>query len=241
MILDNVLFLAAYTSRSQAYAQAMRHAGLYPSHVVLFGAEGSGQPGQMREGFNAVEIGELFVPDFSEPLIDTVKKYEGSSIISLPASNIKDPTLYEEIARFHPRLVIYSGYGGQIVGKDILNIGAPFLHMHSGWLPNYRGSTTIYYSILKEGWCGVSAILLSSEIDTGVIVKRRKYPQPQFGLDIDHVYDGAMRADLLLSTLKEWSQHGEFRDVVKQTLEEGIEYYVIHPVLKHLAILSLKP
>ena len=34
-----------------------------------------------------------------------------------------------------PRLVIYSGWGGQIVSAALLDSGAPFLHLHSGWLP----------------------------------------------------------------------------------------------------------
>ncbi|MEK9132850.1 MAG: formyltransferase family protein [Patescibacteria group bacterium] len=145
----------------------------------------------------------------------------------------------DQIIKAQPKLIIYSGYGGQIVGKKILDTKIPVLHVHGGFLPYYKGSTTIYYSLLKDHECGASAILLSSRIDSGVIVKRKKYPAPKSGTDIDYVYDNEIRADLLVTVLEEWQKHGDFSEKIKQDENGGTMYYVIHPVLKHLAILSL--
>lgn len=40
----------------------------------------------------------------------------------------------------------------QIVKAPLLLSWAfPLLHIHSGWLPDYRGSTTSYYSLLERG------------------------------------------------------------------------------------------
>lgn len=154
--------------------------------------------------------------------------------------NVNDNFVYEQIIKYQPKLIIYSGYGGQIVGKKILQTNIPVLHIHGGWLPDYRGSTTIYYSLLKEHSCGASAILLSSKIDGGFIIKRRKYPAPKPGTDIDYIYDNEIRANLLIEVLSEWQAGGGFSGLIKQDENSGIMYYVIHPVLKHLAILSLK-
>ena len=62
-------------------------------------------------------------------------------------------------------------------------------------MPEYRGSTTVYYGLLNDGNCGVTAILLKPEIDNGDIVARKSTAPPS-SVDIDHLYDNAIRADL---------------------------------------------
>ena len=100
-----------------------------------------------------------------------------------------------------------------MVPEEMLGLGIPFLHIHSGWLPEYRGSTTVYYSLLNDGDCGVTAILLKPEIDNGDIVARKKYPAPAYGVDIDHLYDNAIRADLLSEVLAELDEKPRVRGV----------------------------
>lgn len=143
------------------------------------------------------------------------------------------------LKRLHPRLIIFAGLPGEIVSDKLLAVG-PWLHVHGGWLPTYRGSTILYYSILKEGRCGASAILLSSQLDEGVIVKRRHYPKPRRGEDTDYNYDNTMRADLLVRVLKEYQRDGGFRKTLKNDSSRGMMYYIIHPVLKHKARLSIE-
>lgn len=238
MILDGVLFLASHTARSKCYAQALRQAGLFPGRVIIFGDDGAKRPGQGSGSGKTLPIEGIFLPDLNESLSRTVESF-GCVPKRIAATSVNDPAVYEAVAAVYPRLIIYSGYGGEIVGKKILDMGIPFLHMHSGWLPDYRGSTTLYFNILKEKRCGVSAILLKPEIDMGSIVMRAHYDPPRAGSDIDYLYDGAIRADLLVRTLSLWQQQGGFSEAVIQNASEGAIYYVIHPVLKHLAILSL--
>ena len=217
MILDKVLFLSAYSERSLAYANAMLSKNVMPACTLLFGKEKANHLGKL----------ENVVSDFD------------SKIVNIEADDVNDDSVFREIIKYKPKLIIYSGYGGQIVGKNILQTNIPVLHIHGGWLPDYRGSTTIYYSLLKEHRCGASAILLSSKIDSGIIVKRKKYPAPKRGTDIDYVYDNEIRADLLIEVLAEWNEQKGFAQAIKQDDNEGVMYYVIHPVLKHVAILSL--
>jgi len=222
MKLDKVLFLAAYTPRSQAYAQALSSADLHPAHAIFFGKRNVKKPGQANVNSEGIE--------------ETARK-NGWDGIKIEEDDVNSAAILENIKRIGPDVVIYSGYGGQIVGKDLLNTGIQFLHMHAGWLPDYRGSTTLYYSLLKESACGVSAIFMSDRIDEGAIAARKKYPAPPAGIDIDYVYDGMIRADMLVIVLKEYAKTGSFKKLTDQH-GGGTEYYVMHPVLKHIAILS---
>ena len=115
-----------------------------------------------------------------------------------------------------------------------------FLHFHSGYLPKYRGSTTIYYSILNNEKCGVTAILLNEKIDMGKIVGKKTYEKPLFGDDIDYLFDSSIRADLMIDVLTNYINNGFFSNTETQESTSGETYFVIHPLLKHFSILSLK-
>jgi methionyl-tRNA formyltransferase len=78
---------------------------------------------------------------------------------------------------------------------------------------------------------------LRKEIDTGPIIARKKYPPPPPEVDPDYVYDSAIRSDLLIDVLQEHSRHNKFDNLLNQPLV-GNNYYVIHPVLKHIALLK---
>ena len=113
------------------------------------------------------------------------------------------------------------------------------MHFHSGWLPEYQGSTTIYYCILQERRCGVTALLLDEGIDTGPVIARQHYPMPPADLDVDFIYDNAIRADLMVRVIRAFAEEKVLLGLEPQTTS-GHTYFKIHPVLKHLAILSLQ-
>ena len=233
MILPGVLFLAADTSRSRAYAQAMATSGLVPADVLRYGPAAAArkppQPASLPAG--------LFTPDLGEPLEETTAVWRTEQI---PEHDVNDAAVRERIAALGPHLVIFSGTGGQIVSPELLNLGASFLHVHSGWLPADRGSTTLYYSLLRDGSCAASALILDEGIDTGTVIERRRYPPPPPDTDIDHLYDGAIRADLLVRVLARFAETGALPAGTPQTAADGTTFYRIHPVLKHVAILSLE-
>lgn len=240
MNLANVLFLAANTARSQAYAQALENSGITIGTCVIFDSDVDGLLGKpVAELGQNHENSNIFMPDLSIPLEDSCGRISGD-VRKIAAGNINDPSIFDVVdaARHHLKLIIFSGFGGQIVKSDLLRRGPSFLHIHSGWLPEYRGSTTIYYSILNERQCGVSAILLTPKIDQGPILERRWYPLPPPG-DIDYLYDNAIRADCLVNFLRH-RLNNPGGDVIEQSSDEGSTYYVIHPVLKNVALLSLE-
>lgn len=239
MKLDGILFLAAFTARSQAYAQALAHRGLDPEHVLTFGPESLDSRRKVATASSASKGSEIFFPNHDDTLLATCQK-RGWNPKHVREKDVNDPAIAEQFLELKPKAVIFSGYDAQIVKPSLLGLGIPIIHCHSGWLPDYRGSTTIYYSILQERGCAVTAFLLDDGIDTGPILARRRYPPPPRGIDIDSLYDNALRADLLGRLMIEYASTGKLPEAADQEESAGSEYYIIHPVLKHLSILSLE-
>lgn len=241
-MLDDVLLLAADTSRSRVYAQALRQAGLLPRCALLLenrtGTSLPGQSGAAQErqypGLDWMRYGY----DLSAPLHDTLAG-GGVEVAALATHDINSDQAVAEIGARPQSVVIYSGYGGVLVGAALLGLGKRFLHVHGGYLPDYKGSTTNYYSLLAEGSMGASAIFLTAEIDCGPVLLRRKFPAPPERNGIDHLYDSAARAEVLVQALAAYARNGEWPSNLPVNVG-GQTYYVIHPVLKHLAILAGK-
>lgn len=240
MILKHTLFISGFTARGQAYAQRMVLHGYMPEYTILFGPEKAILPGQIDKMQRLIRsYGDLFLPDLSIPLSKTIHN-EKWPCRYLETDNINSSLMHSAIKELSPELIIYSGYGSQIVKSELLDLNIPFLHIHSGWLPEYKGSTTLYYSWINEQICGVSAIYLVKEIDNGPILLKKKYPPPPEGIDPDYIYDSAIRADVLIDVLSLYVKGNRIPDGDAQD-DTGSVYYVIHPVLKHLARLNRLP
>ena len=151
--------------------------------------------------------------------------------------NINDEEVINYLKGRKEKIIITSLYGGQILRKDILSINKDFLHIHSGRLPDYRGSTTVYYSILNERKCFATALILNQEIDGGQYIKIKEFDSPNNKKLIDHIYDPSIRADTLVDVLLDYKKKGYF-DLKNQSIKNAETYYIIHPVLKHISILA---
>ncbi|MCW5619888.1 MAG: hypothetical protein KIS79_02110 [Burkholderiales bacterium] len=231
-MISRVVLLAGHTVRSRAYAQALAAAGIELAAVVIYGLPVA--PAAVCTAANARS--SVALPDPTISLDETCARARWP-VHHLPEGDLDAPALQALLAAQRPSLVIFSGYAGQIVGSRLLGMGTPFLHVHPGWLPDYRGSTTVYYSILEQHGCAASAFLLEKGIDTGPVLMRRRYPLPSLGMDVDGLYDPAIRADLLIRVLHD--MRAAAAQAQPQDMHAGHTYFVIHPVLKHLALLSL--
>ena len=124
--------------------------------------------------------------------------------------------------------------GGGILKKEILNCGSKFIHFHPGIVPEYRGSTCFYYSILNENNCGVTSFIMDENLDTGDVIYQKIFEKPSHEY-IDNVYDAHIRSESMLELFeKKLFNNKNF----KKQNEKGNTYFIIHPVLKHIAILS---
>jgi methionyl-tRNA formyltransferase len=240
MNLKDTILIAADTPRSNAYVQAIAQCNIKINGTILFGEDSSQKLGQTKNFPSKKNIETpYYVPDFSISLLHGLNNV-CDNIERITAAHVNDAIVERTITEFDPKLIIYSGYGSQLVGRRLLEKGIPFLHIHAGWLPEFRGSTTTYYHLLETERCGVSAILLANDIDTGPIIARKWFSKPPSGLNIDYLYDSAIRADLLADVLTYYGKNGRLPDAIEQNSEDGNTYYVIHPLLKHIAMLSIK-
>ena len=80
---------------------------------------------------------------------------------------------------------------------------------------------------------------LSQVIDQGPILHKQNFGVPKRIEKIDHFYDSAVRARVLVNTLIKLSGRGlEGAVMEEQQSADGDTYYIIHPVLKHIAIMK---
>jgi methionyl-tRNA formyltransferase len=229
-----VLLLCGHTARSVSYIQALSEANIKPDSIIIYGPQ-KDKPRSVRS-LSKVTEGELFSANLNLDVFQSLKQADWQYSLT-PTQSLSDPVLLALIEQADPDLIIYSGYGGQLVPGSLL-CDYPVLHIHSGWLPDYRGSTTLYYQIIDQNTCAASAIFLDEQIDTGGIVARKYYPIPLAGMDVDYLYDNMIRADLLVEVLKCWQVPVEQWKVTPQT-QDSLPYFIIHPLLKHLALLSV--
>ena len=234
-VLPDVLLLAGDTARSQAYVQTLAAHSLLPGYALLLGD--APPPPSAAEG-EPERLMDLLLPDLTIPVAHTLR-VANVPHTRLATRDVNAPEVCEAVRRRAPRLILFSGYSGQLIRSPLLELEVPLLHVHSGWLPDYRGSTTLYYSLLSERRCAATAIVLDAHIDTGPVVARKYYPAPPAGTDIDQCYDPAIRADLLREVLLRYQSTGVLPLESQQRHDQGSTFYVIHPVLKHVALLSL--
>jgi len=225
MKLREIGMLAIPNSRSTCYLQRLIENDYLPSFVIILQASQQMlTPGQRLEDLEGAFVQSLIENSIDYSIVSTI--------------NINSSEVVENLKKRHEKFFIYSGPGGAILKKEILNIGKKFLHIHPGRLPAFRGSTTIYYQILAESQCGVSAIILDEKIDTGPIIASENYPLPQ-NIDLDYEYDPMIRADLLIKVIDQFVKRGEF-SVKHQSQEAGETYYIMHPLLRHIVKMRLE-
>ncbi len=235
-----LLLLAGNIYRSRAYAQTIENLKLENIEIcaVFYGFDEKKCSDIETDNTSDIFLKreKLFIPNFNENPRDTFSN-NNWKYSSIDTSDANSQEVIDCISEYSPDIVIFAGYSGQILKSNHFKLPCQYLHMHPGNLPLERGSTTIYYSILNQRKCTVTSFFMSEEIDQGVNLLKSVYNHPLQNVNTDVYYDNIIRADCFGKTLvklgnkEEFDSHHEFHDE---------EYYVIHPVLKHLAILSLK-
>ena len=216
--------LAIDSSRTRAYLQAMIFDDLLPAYAVVLAGNRNSPT--------------IRVPYFDNttPSLELICRMDIPHLV-LDTDDINSSEVINALQVRQESVFVYSGLGGAILCKELLSTGKRFMHIHSGLLPRFRGSTTVYYSLLVQGKCGASAFFLDREIDNGPVIATQVYPAPADRTTIDYGYDPYIRSDLLMRVLKAYRTNGEFA-TSSQSEKDGETYHIIHPVLKHIAILA---
>ena len=224
MNLNKIGMILADTSRSEYYLKALIKNKLIPNYVLI-----------LLNLSNTIIAGQKKIT--SKKKIINLLKSANINYETTINDNINSNDVIKLIKNRSEKVFIFSGYGGALLKEKILNIGKKFLHVHGGYLPDYKGSTTNYYSLINENKMGASAIFLTKDIDSGPILLRKKFSAPKNRKEIDHIYDSEVRAKVLIACLKKYILLGNW-EYKKKNNQGGETFYIIHPVLKHLAILS---
>ncbi|MBT5407156.1 MAG: hypothetical protein HOL23_06230 [Gammaproteobacteria bacterium] len=224
MTIVEIGMVAADTTRTNHYLVQLIKNDLLPAYVlIMINSDLKLLPGQKDSSSKSKVI----------KLLDKKKiQYDIA-----PNNDINSHEVISLISRRKEQTFIFSGFGGVILRKDILNTGKKFLHVHGGYLPDYKGSTTNYYSLIQENKMGASSIFLTKDIDCGPVILRRKFQTPKDRKEIDHIYDSEVRSKVLIETIRNYVKNQSWDFELENNLG-GETYYIIHPVLKHLAILG---
>ena len=235
MILEDFVLLASDTARTKAYLQMMAREGKLPSKCIVYTDDFLEMKNKADQYISSAD-GEYF--NLNEPVLYTIQQ-NGIRYEVVDNKDINSDVIAECIEKSKEKFFIYSGYGGYILKPHLFQLGKKFLHVHAGILPQYRGSTTAYYSMLQEGDIGATAIFLSEGIDEGEILCQERFSVPRSGVNIDTLYEPYLRSQVLKKALMLYEKDGELK-AIPQSDETAEIYYIIHPVLKHLALMSLK-
>ena len=240
---NNFGLILADTIRSKAYITNLLRERYYPKWILILGNnKNNNLPGGLSKNFlstqNEKDYWTKFDFDHSKSLTELLDEYNLKYIKS-KSKDINSDEVISSIKKAGPEIIIYSGYGGVILKEKVLSQGKKFLHVHGGFLPQYKGSTTNYYSILNEGYIAASSIIMSNELDSGPILLRKKFKVPKNKILIDDKIDSIIRAQLLILTLKKFEG---FKKPINFSIKKrkGELFFIIHPVLKHISILSKK-
>jgi len=233
MILENIAFIGAPGNRTKAYLQNMCKFNLIPSYVILMD---NGKLNNKISVANKIVEKNNFSFDETETILSTLITNNIKYKI-VKTNNINDNKIYEILKTKKQNIWIYSGFPSGIIKSKMFKLNKKFLHVHPGYLPYYRGSTTVYYSVLKENNVGVSSMFLNEKIDQGPIIMREKFSLPN-KQDFDYIYDPKIRSKILIETLKKLINDENYYTCIQKP-EDGETYYIIHPILKHLSIMKL--
>ncbi len=224
LYLNDVAMVAADTTRTQYYIKELIKHKLLPNYILLL-----------------LNNDKDLLPGQSESKTDNelamLLEKENIQYDIAPNNDINSSEVVEMISNRSESVFIFSGFGGVLLHNNILEVGKKFLHVHGGYLPEYKGSTTNYYSLIDENTIGASSIFLTKEIDCGPVLLRKKFSAPKDRTEIDHIYDSEARSKVLIETLKQHVKSGGW-DFELESNKGGETFYIIHPVLKHLAILG---
>ena len=225
MIKNNIALLLHPSLRGRAFIQALIKRNLIPSEVVLM----NGPCLNIKQ----ISDNDIFYYKPLEKPEDTLVDID-IPITLIDSDNCNSKESINALKNLKSEWVIYSG--GGILKSEVLSIGKKFIHIHPGKLPDYRGSTCFYYSLLDNGFCSCTAFIMDENLDSGKIIYQKDFhPPPK--VDFDNIFDPWMRADTLCDLLENNDFECDIR-LYNNDLSKSTMYYIIHPVLKHLAIIK---
>ena len=227
---DRLVLLASENARARAYLDRMSKAGLRPQRAIVL---------------NVPSIVQASVRSMPSALFDNQTPVEakceqlGIPTQKIEADHINQPHVIRQVLQLPADYAVFAGPAGAILAEDYFSGHMKFIHVHPGRLPQFRGSTPYYYELFMRGRMTATAILMAAKLDAGQIIAEREFALPEQVQTLDLEFDPWMRAEILIPVLEELATAGSISSARNQ-VGPAQTFYVIHPVLKSLAVLQAK-
>ena len=215
-------------NRSKAYIQKILKNNLKFDYVLFMNDNRI----EKKYSDEIINTSKKFGFDISKSVIDTLSENK-INFKEFPFVDINNHVLKKYIDSISIENLIFSG--GGILKDEILSCNVNFIHFHPWITPEYRGSTCFYYSILNDNYAGVTAFFMDHTLDTGDIIFQKKFEKPSHQY-LDEVFDPYIRSETLVELIK--TNKLASSNFTKQNITDGETYFIIHPVLKHIAIMN---
>lgn len=206
-MIKNFAIIISNTSRSVEYLRYLKRYNFSPKYIIYL------DDMSKNKARNSLKKENFFFPEI------ILKKFKSTDINQIISNYIFSKKV---------KNIIYSGYPGVIVKNLKLLKSKNLIHNHPGKLPQYKGSTTIFYSLLNEKKIFCSTIILNEKIDSGKVLCINNYPVPRNIKDIDRKYDDKIRSLNMIRFLKNKDQIKK----IKKSNKKKLPYYVMHPLLR---------
>jgi len=232
--------------RGIAYLNVLRAMNKQPKVIVALVNKHADIPGFTEEANNNNYSSHYFDVNYS--LEEFATKFDIPILFS-SAENINDIEIASILNKLSTKDWLFTG--GGILNKNLFTNGRRYLHIHPGKLPEYRGSTCFYYSLLKENSLAATAFFLTPALDKGNVLvtchfKLNMKLDEKHNYFMDYILDPWIRAQTLKSFLlaneREMNNSilvdQEDSTIGRSKPKEGVDrtYYVMHPLLRALTI-----
>lgn len=188
--------------------------------------------------FNELKRNKIFIDNiifYSKKKCDfynKIKLYKFKKKLTfVPTNDVNSIVIEKKVLKINSNYILFSGYNAQILNNENI-LKKKIIHFHPGKLPFFRGSTPIYYSILKTNKIHVTAFLLTKKIDDGKILFIKKFKKPKHLISIEKDYDHFIRAKTLINFLK----LKKIRSFKKSYKKKNKPFYVAHPLIRSLVL-----
>lgn len=157
-----------------------------------------------------------------------------SNIIEV--DTINDKIFQKYLSEDSLKIFIYSGYPGEIIKNEKLLKKKIIIHCHPGDLPKFRGSTTVFYSILFKNSVTYTVFRLSKKLDDGHVYYSNKIKLNKNFLSNLNIKDYKNRIMFISKVISKKLRIKK----KKKSKKKYLPYYVAHPIIRSLAFRKLK-
>jgi methionyl-tRNA formyltransferase len=155
-------------------------------------------------------------------------------LIFCKTNDVNSQLINEKFKIIKKNYNIISTYPGEIIKNPHL-LKKKFIHCHPGDLPKFKGSTTIYYSVILKKKACVTLFEMNKSIDGGKILYKKYFDYPKNMNSIENNFDNKVRSLTLVEYFKSKNylknSHTKFK--VK---DRYLPYYIAHPIIRQIVL-----